>query len=73
MIKDLEGVPKEIKQANKSFLEPAMCDIILNLIPRSFKDMYYPRKMTHFPIKVDKLQTKLALIKPKYKEKKDFQ
>ena len=73
MIKDLEGVPKEIERADKSFSEPAMCDIILNLIPGSFKDMYYSRKMSHFPVKVDKLQTKLALIEPKYKEKKDLQ
>ena len=29
--------------------------------------------MTHFPIKVNTLQTKLALIEPKYKEKKDLQ
>ena len=43
MIKDLEGVPKEIKRADKSFSEPAMCDIILNSIPGSFKDMYYSR------------------------------
>ena len=28
MIKDLEGVPKEIEHADKSFMEPAMCDII---------------------------------------------
>ena len=64
MIKDLEGVPKEIQHVAKSFSEPAKCDIILNSIPGSFKDMYYSRKMLHFPVKVDKLQTKLALIKP---------
>ena len=29
--------------------------------------------MTHFPIKVTKLQTKVVLIKPEYKEKKDLQ
>ena len=29
--------------------------------------------MSHFPVKVDKLQTKLALIEPKYKGKKDLQ
>ena len=29
--------------------------------------------MTPFPIMVDKLQTKLMLIKPKYKKKKDLQ
>ena len=29
--------------------------------------------MTHFPIKVKMILTKLALIKPKYKEKKDLQ
>ena len=29
--------------------------------------------MTHFPVKVDKLLTKLALIEPEYKEKKDLQ
>ena len=73
MIKDLEGILEEIKWADKSFSEPAMCDIILNLIPGSFKDMYYSRKMTRFPIKVDKLQTKLALIEPEHKEKKDLQ
>ena len=56
-IKDLEDVPKQIERADKSFSEPAMCDIILNLIPGSFKEMYYSRKMTHFPVKVDKLQT----------------
>ena len=71
-IKDLEGIPKEIERADKSFSEPAMCDIILNSIPGSFKDMYYSRKMSHFPMKVDKLQTELALIKPEYKEKKDL-
>ena len=65
MIKDLEGIPEEIKRADKSFSKPAMCNNILNLIPGSFKDMYYSRKMSHFPVKVDKLQTKLALIKPK--------
>ena len=49
-----------------------MCDIILNSIPGLFKDMYYSRKMMHFPVKVDKLQTKLALIEPEYKEKMDL-
>ena len=29
--------------------------------------------MSHFLVKVDKLQTKLALIEPEYKEKKDLQ
>ena len=42
-IQDLEGIPDEIKRADKPFSEPAMCDIILNLIPGSFKDMYYSR------------------------------
>ena len=73
MIKDFEGIPKEIKQADKLFSKPAMCDIILNLIPGLFKDMYYSRKMSHFPVKVDKLQTELALIEHRYKRKKDLQ
>ena len=61
MIKDLKGVSKEIKCMDKSFSKPAMCDIILNPILGLFKDMYYSRKMIHFPIKVNKLQTKLTL------------
>ena len=50
-----------------------MCNIILYSIPGLFKDVCYSRKMTHFPIKVDKLQTKLMLIEPEYKKKKDLQ
>ena len=72
-IKDLKGVPNEIKCMDKSFMEPAMCNIILNLIPGSFKDVYYSWKMTYFPIKIDKLQTKLMLVKPEYKVKKELQ
>ena len=50
MIKDLEGVPKEIEHVDKSFMGHAMCDIFFNSIPGSFKDVYYSRIMTHFPI-----------------------
>ena len=35
--------------------------------------MYYSQKMSHFPVKVNKLLTELVLIEPKFKDKMDLQ